>query len=92
MSTLQGPELQLGLSGQKKHELPQDASSLCSTSKNPWLLLDVSTLKVQNDSRFLSPNFQTSGTLGIDSTESIPCDNQFRRGIDSREGGKEDQL
>ncbi len=30
-------------------------------------------------------NFQESPS--IDSKESIPCENQFRRGSDSREGG-----
>ncbi len=39
------------------------------------------------DSRFLSPNFYIfRDPPGVDSTESIPCENQFRREIDSREG------
>jgi hypothetical protein len=38
----------------------------------------------------LSPNFLTlKGPPNIASTESIPCENQFRIGIDSGEGERE---
>jgi hypothetical protein len=40
-----------------------------------------------NVTKIQSPKFYIFKDTGIDSTESIPCDNQYRRGIDSQEGG-----
>ncbi len=54
------------------------------------LLLYTRRLNCQKLSAEQSPIFKLLLTPGLDSTESIPCENQFRRGIDSlgrREGG-----
>jgi hypothetical protein len=46
--------------------------------------------KDRSSRQFRARIFKLLRTPGIDSTESIPCENQFHLGIDSWEGGGDD--
>jgi hypothetical protein len=50
-----------------------------------WIVVFILHMLHNNNQEARAQIFQLLRSLGIDSTESIPCQNQFRRGFDSRE-------